>query len=143
MTTKQKLQQHLAELERGEAFSHERMKDMTELIDKLASPTLPVVRLDDSVNLSEEFLYDIYCDGGWCRQMWYYPEKRWFTDGSYTYLRENVTHICRSIHVEEFLSKQAYRRKPMKLDEAMSQDIRGRYADELIDSAVEPWHENR
>ena len=29
----------------------------------------------------------------------------------------------------------------MKLDEAMSQDMTGRYADELIDSAAEPWHE--
>ena len=47
MTTKQKLHQHLTELERGEAFSHDRMKDMAELIDKLAAPTLPVVRIED------------------------------------------------------------------------------------------------
>ena len=29
----------------------------------------------------------------------------------------------------------------MNIEKAMSQDMTGRYADELIDSAVEPWHE--
>ena len=96
MTVKQRLHQHLTELERGEVFSHKRMKDMVELIDKLAAPPLPVVRIEDC-ELTCPQQYSIRTTGEvWLHDQIYREDQEAFFD---SYEDENPYHIDDITHV--------------------------------------------
>ena len=92
-TARQELHRHLAELEQGEVFSHERLEKMASLVDAISPTPLPVVAIGDA-ELVDKDNYHVRYDNEWYYDAEYDTRQEGFWSYGSLIEQEFIDYVC-------------------------------------------------